>query len=119
MNRYGRTAMEHWRDELPDRYKQIADPESYFTQLGEQVATRIAQVETELAELQPSTGDYLGNLGNLRTAHSQAEEIVLNQMVYLTEELDAREQTSRDSEGWTPLAEDPTDPWWAEQERDS
>jgi hypothetical protein len=37
MNRYERMAQKHWRRWLPTRYREIPDPSSFFTTLGQQV----------------------------------------------------------------------------------
>jgi hypothetical protein len=112
--------MQHWRDELPDRFAQIDDPETFFSTLGQQVATEIADLSATLAEQEPSTGEFLANLGDRRTAKLRAEEIVLAQRIYLTEETDEQDNpasTSLTGTDWIPLTEDPSHPWWqAERE---
>jgi len=117
MNRYGKMAMDHWRDAFPDRYRQIEDPDSFFTTLGQEVANQIADLETTLAQQETSTDSFMSNLGQARTAHAQAEEIVLAQRVWLTEELDANDHPPAGA-AWTPTIEDPDDPWWQNQDRD-
>jgi len=120
MNRYGKLAMQHWRDELPDRFAQIDDPETFFSTLGQQVATEIADLSATLAEQEPSTGEFLANLGDRRTAKLRAEEIVLAQRIYLTEETDEQDNpasTAPTGTDWIPLTEDPSHRWWqAERE---
>ena len=121
MNRYGQMAMDHWRDAFPDRFSQIPDLDSFFSTLGQEVATAIAEVEATLTEREPSSGGYLSNLASGRNAHLRAEEIVLAQRVYLTEELDERESReagSNSGQEWIPLAEDSSHPWWR-AERDN
>ncbi|WP_157545937.1 hypothetical protein [Hamadaea tsunoensis] len=119
MNRYGALAMKHWREEFPNRFSQIEDPQRFFTELGAQVSTEIADLAAELAAQEPSSGTFLANLGNQRTSTSRAEEIVLAQRVYLTEETDESDSSQPAQEqSWTPLVEDPSDPWW-QAERDS
>jgi hypothetical protein len=86
MNRYGLMAQEHWVRWLPARYAAIEDPDSFFSDLGTQVATRIDQLALQLAgDDQPGEG-YLGKAGRLGQARHQAEEIVLTEMVLLQPE---------------------------------
>ena len=35
MNPYGAQARQHWQTHLPERFAQIQDPETFFTDLGE------------------------------------------------------------------------------------
>jgi hypothetical protein len=86
MNRYGLMAQQHWVRWLPTRYAAIEDPDSFFSDLGSQVAERIDQLALRLAgDDQPGEG-YLGKAGRLGQARHQAEEIVLTEMVLLQPE---------------------------------
>ena len=77
MNRYGLMAQQHWAQWLPTRYAVIEDPDSFFSDLGKQVADRIDTLALQLAgDDQPGEG-YLGKAGRLGQARHQAEEIVL------------------------------------------
>src|SRR5664279_2374032 len=49
MNRYGTQAMRHWQQTDPDRYQQIPDPETFFTELGERVESEIQALATAIA----------------------------------------------------------------------
>ncbi len=81
MNRYGAMAQRHWARWLPQRYAAISDPDSFFSTLGQETARQIEELATELAgEDQPGEGS-LEKAGRLRTARSQAEEIILPQQV--------------------------------------
>ena len=42
MNRYGRLVLEHNRTHRPDAYSQIPDPDDFFTEAGETIATAIS-----------------------------------------------------------------------------
>lgn len=121
MNRYGKLAMDHWRETFPDRFSQISDPQIYFSTLGQQVATQIADLAATLSNQSAPTGDYLANLANGRNARTRAEEIVLAQQVYLSEETDDQDsETTPPASGpdWIPLTEDLSHPWW-KAERDT
>ncbi len=86
MNRYGLMAQQHWARWLPARYATIEDPDSFFSDLGTQVAERIDTLALQLAgDDQPGEG-YLGKAGRLGQARLQAEEIVLADMVLLEPE---------------------------------
>ena len=91
MNRYGLMAQQHWAQWLPARYAAIEDPDSFFSDLGKQVADRIDALALQLAgDDQPGEG-YLGKAGRLGQARNQAEEIVLAEMVLLDPEPGAAE----------------------------
>ena len=49
MNHYGAQAMRHWQSHLPTRFTQITDPETFFTELGEQVETEVEELTFQLA----------------------------------------------------------------------
>ena len=86
MNRYGLMARNHWARWLPSRFAGIEDPDSFFSDLGKQVAERIDQLALRLAgDDQPGEG-YLGKAGRLGQARHQAEEIVLAEMALLPPE---------------------------------
>ena len=86
MNRYGLMAQRHWAQWRPTRYGAIEDPDSFFSDLGNQIADRIDILALQLAgDDQPGEG-YLGKAGRLGQARRQAEEIVLAEMVLLDPE---------------------------------
>ncbi len=92
MNRYGLMAQRHWARWLPARYASIGDPETFFTRLGKDVAQRIDVLALRLAgDDQPGEG-YLVKAGRLGAARSQAEEIVLADLVLLDPEPEAEDQ---------------------------
>src|SRR6266480_4266616 len=91
MNRYGAMAQAHWARWLPQRYATIADPDSFFSTLGQETEQQIDQLATELAgDDQPREG-YLAKAGRLTAARSRAEEIILPQQVLLTPEPETNE----------------------------
>ena len=63
MNHYGVTAQRHWERWLPTRYAAIQDPDSFFSTLGEEVATRIADLTLDLAGDDPPSGGLPGQGG--------------------------------------------------------
>ncbi|MBN9618658.1 MAG: hypothetical protein J0H43_02860 [Actinobacteria bacterium] len=86
MNRYGRLAQQHWAKWRPDQLSQIPDPETFFTELGEEAETQIQALEISLAGDDPGGEDYLQKVGRLRTARMTAESQVLREMVLLEPE---------------------------------
>jgi hypothetical protein len=122
-NRYGTQAMTHWRKWLPNLYSELTNPEQYFTDLGLRVETEIADLAAELAGDDPPTPEsYLDKVGRLNAARMRAEEIVLREEVLLEPEPGAGQDPNADqptasldlsdSDGWTPLIEDATSPYW-------
>lgn len=131
MNHYGSRAMAHWQRWLPNRYAQIPAPQTFFTDLGQQVADQVAELSTQLAGDDPPDETYMDKVGRLNTARMQAEETVLRELVLLTpepgadpDETETSTESSTDPDpgsDWIPLTEDPQHPYWArvrEQETD-
>ena len=127
MNHYGAQARKHWQEYLPQRYATLSDPSSYFSTLGEQAATQIADRTLELAGPdQPGEG-YLGKVGRLNNAKMRAEEEILPELILIAPEQDGDPDPDGEqprptaTDPWVPLVEDPTHPYWqqvAEQEND-
>jgi hypothetical protein len=120
MNRYGRMAQAHWQRWLPSRYREIPDPSSFFTTLGQEVEEQVVSLSLEIAGDDPAGESYLDKVGRLNMATLQAEEIVLAERVLLAaepgvdpdEETDPPERSSGPE--WIPVREDPTHPYWIE-----
>ena len=83
MNRYGRQAMQHWTQVDPERVAAIANPEAFFTQLGEEVMQQIDVRARALEEQDPSGESYLEKVGRLNMARFTAEGEVLREMVLI------------------------------------
>jgi hypothetical protein len=107
-DRYARLAQQHMATWLPARYRQIDDPDAYFTRLGEEIATQVEALETTLAATEPASEDYVVRVGQLRAARIQAEEIVLADLVWLPPE-NPEHQTESDLDGWINPAEQEED----------
>jgi len=113
MNEYGQMALDHWQRWLPERYSQIEDPNSFFSTLGDQVATRIADLTLDLAGEDPPGETFMNKLGRLNNAAQRAREMVLPEMVLLDPETDEDDpQPQQTAEQWVPMREDPNHPWW-------
>lgn len=114
MNQYGAQAARHWQEHLPERYRSIPDPSSFFTTMGEEIASEV-QLRTEAlltAAPTTATGDYLQNLAAISTARMQAESEVLREMVLLAPETE--ETPPAPERPWTPMVLRQGDPGWDE-----
>ncbi|HRP99130.1 MAG TPA: hypothetical protein PK781_01570 [Terrimesophilobacter sp.] len=76
MNTYGRQAMAHWRRHLPAAYRQIPDPEAFFTRAGEEMQTQVTELSTRLAGPDLPGEGYLEKVARLTRAKTEAEQIV-------------------------------------------
>ncbi len=86
MNRYGQLAYDHTRRHRPRALASMTDPIQFFTQLGEEVAVQITQLRDELlgrSRAGESLEDYRRRSYQAR---QQAEEVVLEEMVWLPPE---------------------------------
>jgi hypothetical protein len=86
MNRYGRIAQEHWERWAPTRYAALEDPTAFFTDLGEQIEREVLELATHLAGPDPAGEEYLAKVGRLQAARSQAEEQVLHELAYVSDD---------------------------------
>jgi hypothetical protein len=88
VNTYGATARRHWETALPDRCRQIQDPETYFSELGEEIASRIEQQARVIAGDDPTGELYLAKVGRLNEARMAATQQVLAEMLPDPEQVD-------------------------------
>ena len=88
MNKYGRMAIRHWQTFLPDRLRAMPerDQTRFFTELGEQAAAEIEELQMQLAGPDPVGEGYLEKVGRLNAARMQAEEKVLAELILLAPE---------------------------------
>ena len=75
MNQYGRQAMEHWRLHRPTVYRELTDPEAFFTRAGEEILTQVDALSVQLAGPDLPGEDYLDKVARLNRARTEAEEI--------------------------------------------
>jgi hypothetical protein len=109
MNKYGRLAIRHWERIDPDRYRQIPDPEAFFSELGERAEIEIQELQDALAGPDPAEETYVEKVGRLNMARLQAEERVLAELILIPE------STSRVDE-W--LGENEPARWYVEMMRE-
>ncbi len=81
MNQYGAQARRHWQTFLPERYRQIEDPQTFFTDLGQQITSRIDGLKAGFAGPDPVGETYLEKLGRLNMAELRAREQALHEML--------------------------------------
>lgn len=98
MNRYGRIALDHWKTSAPTRYAAIPDPETFFAELGEQMAREVQTLALDLAGPDPAGEEYLAKVGRLNAARSQAEELVLHETAYVSDDPNRSDSLSEDLE---------------------
>lgn len=98
MNRYGQMALDHNRKYRPDAYSEIANPDAFFAEAGEEIAAEVTRLRDEI--LGPMRADENPESYRLRSyqALATAEEITLADHPLLQPE------QSDETEDWT---EDP------------
>ncbi len=83
MNRYGAQAMSHWQQTNPQRYATIANPETFFAQLGAEAEAEIHQRATAIAGTDPAGENYLQKVGRLNMARFTAESEVMSETLLI------------------------------------
>jgi hypothetical protein len=85
MNKYGLIAQEHWKKYAPTRYATLSNPNEYFQSVGESAASQIDQIASSLERQLDPDLPYLERVGQMNSIRLQAEEAVLNDLVYSIE----------------------------------
>lgn len=80
MNKYATMLKDQWTQADPEMVASLEDPETYFSQLGEQAAEQVADLSLNLAGPDKPGEEYLEKVGRLNMARRQAEEIVLAEL---------------------------------------
>jgi hypothetical protein len=96
MNRYGQRLRDHLRASDPDTYRALADPDRYFTDLGNRVAETVNQFEAELLSQLPRSTEWVERHGQANMARLRAEELALAPLLTPTAD-------SPETAGWEPL----------------
>lgn len=81
MNKYGAIAKKHWEKHLPSRYAELTDKESFFSNLGEEISTRVDALSQSIAGDDPPHESYLEKVGRLNEAQLTAESDALREML--------------------------------------
>lgn len=79
MNQYGRRAQRYWQANLPRQYSQIENPETFFDQMGQAMATQIDALTDDLAGQDPPQESFMDKLGRLNRARTEAETQVMSE----------------------------------------
>jgi hypothetical protein len=85
MNRYGQRAKEMWAKSIPMSYQELVDNgemETFFTDLGEQVANRIEGLSRALISRLPKDLSNQEHFQESMAAQRQAEEVAMTELVY-------------------------------------
>ena len=81
MNKYGKRAADQWKALNPASYEEIENPKEFFSTLGNQIESRVQELETVIAGPDSPGEGYLEKVGRLNMARLQAEEIALQEMI--------------------------------------
>lgn len=76
MNQHGQLAMKYLQQNNPVEFASINDPQSFFAQMGEEIATQIAALSAQIAGPDLVGESSLDKIIRLRTAQLQATELV-------------------------------------------
>lgn len=85
MSRYASLAEAYWRTYLPSQTAQLDDPTAFFQDLGDQVAETVDRVTADLTRQSGSLAP-MDRVREARAAQKQAEEMALEDLVYLPKE---------------------------------
>lgn len=81
-SRYATLARQEWSEHLPRVVEQMDNPRAFFASLGEQVSVRLGQMYEQMSRQVPSNLPYLERVGQLKTIRKQAEELVLQEVIF-------------------------------------
>ncbi|WP_053618244.1 hypothetical protein [Nocardiopsis sp. NRRL B-16309] len=77
MNQYGQTVKATWERMQPSEVAEMLDPEMFFTRIGEEIASEIAQLWPQIAGDDPPGETHPEKARRLRTAQQAAEAQVM------------------------------------------
>lgn len=83
MNKYGVQAQDFWKKADQARYLELSDPETFFEELGEQVLARVDSLLTAMTIDAPPDESYLQTVGRLNAQRKQAEEVAMEELVFI------------------------------------
>ncbi len=81
MNEHGRHAMETMKKHDPESFAQIADPETHFSTLGEEIQQAIVALSADLIPMRGQE-EALEFIGLVNMAKLRAREMVYQEMIY-------------------------------------
>lgn len=84
MNKHGQHAMETMKNHDPETFKEIQDPQTYFSNLGKQIEGEIGEVLEGLIQRDTRGQSTLEIFGTVNMAKMRARELVYQEMIYST-----------------------------------
>lgn len=81
-SRYVMLARREWSEQAPSVVEQLEDPQAFFQDLGMRAATRIGQMCEQMNAQVLRNLSYLERVGQLKAIRKQAEELVLQDLIY-------------------------------------
>lgn len=83
MGRIAALAEEHYKKYLPETYRELMDPETFFRNLETEADQQIDDLTDRLAGPDLPLEDFAAKAGRLKSARSRAEELVMRETVLL------------------------------------
>lgn len=117
MNQYGAKARAHWLRYAPSRVAALPDPTEFFQNLGSEVQAQVVELSAILAGTDPLRETYLQKVARLQAARVQAEEVVMAQLVWITDPELPLDEAREEWEQTRPSDENLIS--WAERMQDS
>lgn len=105
MNHYGQRIRAHWEQHRPESLAALEDPEGFFTEAGEQLATMITTLSAQLAAPERPGELCSEKIARLRDAQVTATEIALQQSGLLQVEMTREEWEIEAAETFLGLQE--------------
>ncbi|WP_432246274.1 hypothetical protein ACRB8A_20050 (plasmid) [Arthrobacter sp. G.S.26] len=102
MNEHGRHAMETMKNHDPETYAQIADPETYFSNLGRQIQDQIWSLSEDMIPMrgQEEPMEFIGmvNMAKLRARGKVYQEMIYDSLPKEAEEMEPAYGPQEDEE---------------------
>lgn len=83
--RFAAMALAHTQTHAPARFREIAaqeDPTAYFRRLGEEIRTRVLELDAQLLLQAPPATGYLAERTRREAVRREAESTVLQELLY-------------------------------------
>lgn len=87
MNKYGRFAQQAWQELAPNRYAQLADPNQFFSMLGQEAENQMILRWEQLQGPDVAGETTFEKIGRISAAKLQAEEIIRAEMLTPTPQM--------------------------------
>ena len=105
MDQLGFQAMKHAQQYCPERFGRLADPISFFYDLGEQMRDRVMEWEEALDSQAPPDESWIDRVGRLNRDRRETEVAVYSEMFLAAwpSEADLTEDQDSHQEPWLNL----------------